>query len=140
MTPATLLRWHRRLITRKWTYRRRRSGRPSIRTDIGDAVLRIARRTRPGAISGSAVNSADSVRVPPSTVHDILKRAGVDPAPRRDGPTWRQFLRAQAEGILACHLFYVDTVALKRIYVLFFIGHATRAMNIAGATTNPTGA
>ena len=55
--------------------------------------------------------------VPPSTVRDILKRAGLDPAPRRSGPTWGQFLKAQADGILAGDLFYIDTVFLKRIYV-----------------------
>ncbi|HXA61368.1 MAG TPA: hypothetical protein VNW94_19635 [Streptosporangiaceae bacterium] len=73
-------------------------------------------------------------------MRDILKRAGLDPAPRRDGPTWGQFLQAQAEGIWACDLFHVDTVFLKRIYVLFFIEHASRTVHIMGATTNPTGA
>ena len=80
------------------------------------------------------------VRVPPSTMRDILKRAGLGPAPRRTGPSWRQFLKAQAEGIIACDLFHVDTVFGKRIYVLFFIEHATRIVHIAGATSNPTGA
>jgi hypothetical protein len=79
------------------------------------------------------------IRVPPSTVRDILKRAGLDPAPRRTGPSWGQFLKAQAEGILACDLFHIDTVFLKRIYVLFFIEHATRAVHVMGVTTNPTG-
>ena len=73
-------------------------------------------------------------------MRDILKRAGLDPAPRRSGPSWSQFLKAQAEGILACDLFHVDTVFLKRIYVLFFIEHATRTIHIMGATTSPTGA
>ena len=67
------------------------------------------------------------------------QRAGLDPAPRRTGPSWGQFLRAQAEGILACDLFHVDTVLGKRIYVLFFIEHVTRAVHIMGVTTNPTG-
>ncbi|MCW2865757.1 MAG: hypothetical protein JWP48_7465 [Actinoallomurus sp.] len=78
--------------------------------------------------------------MPPSTVRDILKRAGLDPAPRRNGPSWGQFLKAQAEGIIACDLFHVDTVFGRRIYVLFFIEHATRVVHIAGATANPTGA
>jgi putative transposase len=73
-------------------------------------------------------------------VRDILKRAGLDPAPRRTGPSWGHFLRAQAEGILACDLFHVDTVFGKRIYVLFFIEHATRAVHNMGVTANPTGA
>jgi putative transposase len=72
-------------------------------------------------------------------VRDILKGAGLDPAPRRSGPSWGQFLKAQAEGIFACDLFHVDTVFGKRIYVLFFIEHATRAVHVMGVTTNPTG-
>ncbi|WP_218041323.1 integrase core domain-containing protein [Acrocarpospora macrocephala] len=80
------------------------------------------------------------LRVPPSTVRDILKRAGLGPAPRRTGPSWSRFLKAQAEGIWACDLFHVDTVFLKRLYVLFFIEHATRVVHIAGVTAHPTGA
>ncbi|GAA0416198.1 hypothetical protein Acor_56320 [Acrocarpospora corrugata] len=80
------------------------------------------------------------LRVPPSTVRDILKRAGLGPVPRRAGPRWSRFLKAQAEGIWACDLFHVDTVYLKRFYVLFFIEHATRVIHIAGVTTHPTGA
>jgi transposase InsO family protein len=78
--------------------------------------------------------------VPPSTVRDILKRAGLEPAPRRTGPTWNQFLKAQASGIWACDLFHVDTVFMKRLYVLFFINHATRAIHIMGVTAHPTSA
>jgi len=74
-----------------------------------------------------------------STVWNILHRAGVDPAPRRTGPTWTQFLTAQARGILACDFFTVDTVFLKRVYVLFFIELATRQVHVAGATAHPTG-
>jgi putative transposase len=141
VAPATLLRWHRRLIARKWTYPHRRPGRPATRTDIRDAVLRIARDNPTwgyARISGELAGIG--MRVPPSTVRDILERAGLDPAPRRSGPTWGRFLKAQAEGIVACDVFHVDTVLLKRIYVLFFIEHASRAVHIAGATTNPTGA
>ncbi|WP_433191554.1 hypothetical protein [Actinoallomurus sp. CA-150999] len=79
------------------------------------------------------------IRAPPSTVRDILNRADLDPAPRRARPSWGQFLKAQAEGILACDLFHVDTVFLKRVYVPFFIEHATRAVHVMGVTTNPTG-
>ncbi|MCW2865232.1 MAG: Integrase catalytic region [Actinoallomurus sp.] len=141
VAPATLLRWHRRLIARKWTYPHRRPGRPATRTDIRDAVLRIARDNPTwgyARISGELAGIG--MRVPPSTVRDILERAGLDPAPRRSGPTWGRFLKAQAEGIVACDVFHVDTVLLKRIYVLFFIEHASRAVHIAGATTKPTGA
>jgi transposase InsO family protein len=141
VTPATLLGWHRRLITRRWTYPCRRPGRPSTRADIREVVLRLARENPTwgyARISGELAGVG--VRVPPSTVRDILKRAGLGPAPRRNGPTWAQFLKTQAEGIWACDLFHVDTVLYKRIYVLFFIEHATRVMHIAGATASPTGA
>jgi putative transposase len=73
-------------------------------------------------------------------VRDILKRAGLDPTPRRGGSSWGEFLKAQAEGLWACDLFHVDTVFLKRLYVLFFIEHATRTVHVMGVTANPTGA
>jgi len=75
-----------------------------------------------------------------STVWKILHHAGVDPAPRRAGPTWKQFLTAQAHAMLACDFFTVDTVFLKRIYVLFFLEIATRRVHVVGVTTHPTGA
>jgi hypothetical protein len=140
VTPSTLLRWHRDLVARRWTYKRKRQGRPSTRRDIREAVLRLARENPTWGyqrISGELAGAG--IRVPPSTVRDILKRAGLDPAPRRIGPSWGQFFRAQAEGIFACDLFRVDTVFGKRIYVLFFIEHATRAVHVMGVTTNPTG-
>ena len=79
------------------------------------------------------------VTVAPSTVWEILRAAGIDPAPRRAGPTWRQFLHAQAAGILAVDFFHVDTVLLKRLYVLVFIEHETRRMHLGGVTAKPTG-
>jgi putative transposase len=79
------------------------------------------------------------VRVAPSTVHEILRSAGIDPAPRRAGPTWRQFLHAKAAGILAVDFLHVDTVLLKRLYVVVFIEHGTRRMHLGGVTVNPTG-
>src|SRR5450755_1437833 len=77
--------------------------------------------------------------VAPSTVWEILHAAGIDPAPRRSGPTWRPFLRAQAAGILAVDFLHVDTVLLKRLYVLVFIEHGTRRMHLGGITAHPTG-
>ena len=79
------------------------------------------------------------VTVAPSTVQEILRAAGIDPAPRRSGPTWRQFLHAQAAGILAVDFLHVDTVLLNRLYVLVFIEHGTRRMHLGGVTAHPTG-
>lgn len=78
-------------------------------------------------------------RVAPSTVWNILRRAGLDPAPRRTGPTWREFCRAQAKTMLACDLFTVDTVLLRRIYVFFILQIGTRRLHILGVTGHPTG-
>lgn len=77
------------------------------------------------------------VTVAPSPVWEILRAAGIDPAPRRAGPTWRQFPHAQAAGILAVDFFHVDTVLLKRLYVLVFIEHETRRIHLGGVTANP---
>jgi hypothetical protein len=74
-----------------------------------------------------------------STVWEILHAAGIDPAPRRAGPTWRQFLAAQAHAIIACDFLVVETVLLKRLYVLVFIEYGTRRLLLAGVTANPTG-
>ncbi|WP_214106803.1 hypothetical protein [Acrocarpospora catenulata] len=140
VTPTTLLRWHRALVTRRWTYPSKRPGRPSTRAEVREAVLRLARENSTWGyqrISGELAGAG--LRVPPSTVRDILKRAGLGPAPRRTGPSWSRFLKTQAEGIWACDLFHVDTVFLKRLYVLFFIEHATRVVHIAGVTAHPAG-
>src|SRR5207237_9847630 len=89
-------------------------------------------------IQGELVNLGYQVAA--STVWKILHQAGVDPAPRRAGPTWKQFLTTQARTILACDFFTVDTVLLKRIYVLFFMELATRQVHVVGVTAHPTGA
>ena len=77
--------------------------------------------------------------IAPSTIYEILRAAGIDPTPRRSGLTWRQFLHAQAAGILAVDFLHVDTVALTRLYVLVFIEHGTRRMHLGGITAHPTG-
>lgn len=141
-TPATLLAWHRRLVARKWDYRdRRRPGRRPTPAPTKTLILRMA-QDNPGwghrRIQGELVRLGH--RIAPSTVWEILTAAGIDPAPRRAGPTWRQFLTAQAKGIIACDFFTVDTITLHRLYVLVFIEHGTRRLHLAGVTANPTGA
>jgi putative transposase len=141
VTPATLLRWHRDLIARRWTYPHRRPGRPSVRAETRNLVLRLAAENATWGhrrIQGELVGLG--YRVAASTVWKILNQAGVDPAPRRSGPTWEQFLTGQAHTISACDFFTIDTVFLKRIYVLFFVEIATRQVHIAGVTAHPTGA
>jgi hypothetical protein len=97
------------------------------------------RRTRCGDTRIHGELAKLSVTVAPSTVWQILHAAGIDPAPRRSGPTWRQFLHAQAAGILAVDFLHADTVLLKRLCVLVFIEHGTRRMHLGGVTANPTG-
>jgi transposase InsO family protein len=141
VTPATLLKWHRQLIARHWTYPRARPGRPSVAAQIRQLVLRLAAENASWGhrrIQGELVGLGYQVAA--STVWKILHQAGVDPAPRRAGPTWKQFLAAQAHTILACDFFTVDTVLLKRIYVLFFVEIATRQVHVVGVTAHPTGA
>jgi putative transposase len=78
--------------------------------------------------------------VSPTSIRRLLARAGLEPAPRRLGPTWCEFLRAQAAGIVACDFFTVESVFLRRYYVLFFIAHVSRRVWLAGCTKNPSGA
>jgi putative transposase len=142
VTPVTILRWHRDLVTRRWTQpRRRRSGCRCTAPELRRLVLRLASenatwgyRRIHGELAGLGYQLA------PSTVWSILKRAGLDPAPRREGPSWRQFLRAQAHGVLATGFFCVDTLLGHRLYVLFIVEHATRRVHLLGITANPTGA
>jgi putative transposase len=142
VTPATLLAWHRRLVTRKWDYSsRRRPGRPATPATIRKLVIRMATENPTWGhrrVQGELVKLGHRIAV--STVWQILHDAGIGPAPRRTGPTWKQFLTAQARGILAADFVHVDTVLLRRIYALILIEHGTRRVLLAGITANPDGA
>jgi putative transposase len=141
VTRATLLAWHRRLVTREWDYtNRRRPGRPSAEAAIRKLVIRVAtENTHVGGTGVQGELARLGHRIASSTVWQILHDAGIDPAPRRAGPTWKQFLTAQARGILAADFVHVDTVLLRRIYALIVIEHGTRRVHLAGITANPDG-
>jgi putative transposase len=141
VTPRTLLRWHRELVRRKWAQPQVRYGRPSIDAEVLGLVLRLAEENpRWGYQRIVGELRKLSVSVSPSTVRRMLLDAGLQPAPRRSGPTWQEFLRQQAAGIMACDFFTVETVSLRRLYVLFFIELKSRRVHSAGSTANPTGA
>jgi putative transposase len=138
VTPGTLLRWHADLVKRRWTYKRRRQGRPPLRPALRELVLRLAvenptwgYRCITGELAGLGR------KVAPSTVWSILKKAGIDPVPRRSGPTWSEFLKAQAAGILACDFFSVETITLARLYCFTVVEHATRRVHVLGVTAHP---
>ncbi|MFB4308620.1 hypothetical protein [Actinomadura sp. GTD37] len=142
VTPATILRWHRHLVARKWTYTdRRRPGRPPTGVSIKTLIVRLARENPTWGhrrIQGELARLGHAIAA--STVWEVLRAAGIDPAPRREGPSWRQFLIAQAHAIIACDFLVVETVLLKRLCVLVFIEHGTRRVHLAGVTACPTGA
>ncbi len=125
VTPDTVLRWHRDIVRRRWAARskRGRTGRPATRRNIKALVLRLARENPPAG----------------ATVWEILNKAEMDPAPRRTAPTWPQFLRSQAEAILACDFFTADLLDGTQAYVLAVIEHATRRIRILGVTLHPSG-
>ena len=141
VTPSTLLRWHRELIARRWRYPRTGRGRRGLDEEIVALVVRLAREnTRWGylRIVGECRNLG--VRVSATSVRRILRGHGLGPAPRRGGPTWTQFLRTQARGLLATDLFTVETVGLTRLYVLFVVEVQRRWVHLVGITAHPTGA
>jgi putative transposase len=141
VTPDTILRWHRDLLRRRWAKKSRpENGRPATHWNIKTLVLRLARqnpawgyRRIDGELAGLGIAIAAS------TVWEILKAAGVDPAPRRSSVTWASFLRSQAEGIVACDFFTADPLNGTKVYVLAVREHATRRIRILGSTLHPTG-
>ncbi len=140
VSPKTLLCWHRRLVARRWTYERRGLGRPPLDARLQELILRLARENpRWGYRRIVGELRKLGLRVSATSVRSVLKRGRIPPAPRRSGPSWRTFLRAQARGVIACDFLTVDTVSLRRFYVLFFIELHTRRVRLAGVTHHPSG-
>jgi putative transposase len=140
VTPGTILHWHHAIIRRRWARRSRqgRSGRPATHRKVRSIVLRLEQENESwgyrrihGELAGLGITVA------PSTVWQILKDAGITPAPRRDGPGWAEFLRSQAQGILALDFFTADLLNGTKVYVLAAIEHRTRRIRILGATEHP---
>ncbi len=141
VTPETLLRWHRQLVARHWTYPHRRPGRPPIDSEVRELILRLARENSGwGYVRIVGELRKLGIDVSATLVRNLLKAAGVPPAPRRGQLDWRSFLRAQAATTLACDFLTVDTVLLRRLYVLVFICIGSRRIEYVACTSTPDGA
>ena len=142
VSPQTLLRWHRELVKRKWTYKRISvGGRPPITEEVRELILRMGRENpRWGCLRIRGELAKLGMRVSATKIRTLLRVNGLGPAPRRDGPTWSEFLRSQAQGILALDFFTVQTAWLRTLYVLFAIEVASRRVHVLGVTGNPDSA
>jgi putative transposase len=139
--PDTLLRWHRQLVAKRWTYAQRSPGRPRVGREIRELVLRLGRENpRWGYQRIAGELSGLGVRVSATTVRKLLREAGLGPAGERAGLSWREFIRHQAATMIACDFFTVETFRSTRLYVLFFIDLASRRVHLAGSSQNPSGA
>jgi transposase InsO family protein len=140
VTPGTVLGWHKALVKRHWTHPGRRPGRPALPDDTVDLIVRMAKEN-PGWGYVRIVGELEKlgVKVSKSSVASVLRRHKLPPAPRREGPTWGQFLRSQAKGIVATDFFSVDTVTLKRYDVLFVVELERRVVHVLGVSDKPTG-
>jgi putative transposase len=142
VSPQTLLRWHRELVRRKWTYRQAPTGgRTPIIDEVRELILRIARENpRWGCLRIRGELAKLGVRVSATKIRTLLRANGLGPAPRRAGPTWSEFLRSQARGILAFDFFTVESLWLRTLYVLFAIEIGSRRVHVLGVTRNPDSA
>ena len=139
--PETLLRWHRRLVAKRWTYPRARPGRPPVDEAVRELIVRLAREnTGWGYVRIVGELRKLGIDVSATLVRNVLSRAGVPPAPQRDRLDWCSFVRQHAAMMLACDFFTVDTVLLRRLYVLVFICVGTRRIEYVACTGNPDGA
>ena len=140
VTPETILRWHRALVRRHWTYQHQGPGRPGLPEETVDLVVRLApENPRWGYLRIAGELKKLGLTVSKGSVANVLRRHRLPPAPRRAAPTWAEFLHAQATGILATNFFTVDTVLLRRYYVPFVIEAERRVVHLLGVTTNPNG-
>ena len=140
VTPQTILGWHRSLVRKRWPYPHRRQGRPTLPEETVNLICRLARdNPRWGYLRIVGELKKLGVCVSKTSVATVLRRHGLPPAPRRECPTWTQFLSAQAKGIVATDFFHVDTVLLRRYSVLFVIEVQSRVVHILGATPNSNG-
>jgi putative transposase len=138
VSPQTLLRWQRELVRKKWTFRHRRAGRPMLAPEVCELVLRLAwENPRWGCVRIQGELRKLGIRVGATTIRSVLRRCGLGPAPRRHGLSWTEFLRAQAQGMVACDFFTVETTWLRTLYVLFWIELGSRRVRLAGVTANP---
>jgi transposase InsO family protein len=138
ITPGTLLRWHRCLVAKRWTYARR-AGRPPIRREIRALVVRFARdNPRWGYQRIVGELKGLGMVVSATTVRTWLRAASLGPAGMRGGMTWREFVRAHRRSMLAVDFFTVETIWLQRLYVLLFIELRSRCVHVAGCTPTPS--
>ena len=136
--PETLLHWHRRLLARRWTYPYRKPGRPAIASEVRDLIVRFARENPSwGYLRIVGELRKLGITVSATSVRNILSKAGLPPAPQRDRQSWRRFVRTHGESILACDFFAVDTVWLRRIYVLAFLSIGSRRIEYVACTSKP---
>jgi hypothetical protein len=136
--PETLLRWHRRLVARHWTYPHRGPGRPPIGGEVRELIVRLAREnTSWGYLRIVGELRKLGIDVSATLVRNVLADAGLPPAPKRDRLSWRSFLRAQGESIIATDFFTVDTVWLRRLHVLVFLSLGSRRIEYFACTSKP---